>query len=126
MIKEIVLLDDEASVLFALKLLLEALGFSVHDFSDPHLALEYVGSDKIADLFLCDLKMPKMNGLDATRQIRKLPGHQSTPILAMTANAFAEDKDRCFEIGMDDFITKPIQPEILYETLLKWLERHRA
>jgi len=106
-------------------MLLEDVGLAIDLAEDGLQAVEKARSGRYASI-LMDMQMPKMNGLDATRQIRKLPGHQSTPILAMTANAFAEDKDRCFEIGMDDFITKPIQPEILYETLLKWLERHRA
>ena len=67
--------------------------------------------------------MPNLNGLEATRQIRKLPGYRQTPILAMTANAFAEDKARCFEAGMNDFVVKPIAPDNIFATLLAWLER---
>ncbi len=47
----------------------------------------------------------------------------TTPVLAVTANAFAENKNQCFDAGMDDFLTKPVKAEILYATLLKWLER---
>jgi CheY-like chemotaxis protein len=68
-----------------------------------------------------DMQMPNMNGLDATRQIRLLPQHERTPILAMTANAFAEDKIKCQEVGMNDFMAKPVLPEHFYETLLRWL-----
>ena len=67
---------------------------------------------------------PMLDGLDATRQIRQLPGCATIPILAMTANAFAENRNQCFEAGMDDFIVKPVMPEVLYETLLKWLDQH--
>jgi signal transduction histidine kinase len=78
------------------------------------------------DLILMDMQMPRMDGLEATRQIRQLPNRTHTPIIAMTANAFAEDKARCFDAGMNDFIAKPIEPEILFETMLKWLARPRG
>ena len=57
--------------------------------------------------------------------MRKLPGWKETPIIAMTANAFAEDKARCFEAGMNDFISKPVKPDLLFEILLKWLSEAR-
>ena len=65
--------------------------------------------------------MPKLDGLDATREIRKLPKGATLPIIAMTANAFSEDRQRCLDAGMNDFISKPVIPETLYERLLKWL-----
>jgi CheY-like chemotaxis protein len=68
-----------------------------------------------------DIQMPNANGLEATQQIRDLPAHRQTPIIAMTANAFAEDKTRCLAAGMNDVLVKPFEPVILFETLLKWL-----
>lgn len=73
------------------------------------------------DLLLMDMQMPVMDGPSAARAIRALPGHQQQPILAMTANAFAADRQLCLEAGMNDFLTKPVDPEQLYLALLRWL-----
>ena len=70
--------------------------------------------------------MPVMDGLESTQCIRQIPGCEELPILAMTANAFAEDQARCMDAGMSDFIAKPVNPEMLYKMMLKWLRLRRA
>ncbi|MBI5165075.1 MAG: response regulator [Magnetospirillum sp.] len=78
------------------------------------------------DLILMDVHMPLMNGLDAARAIRALPDRQDVPIVAMTANAFDDERRHCLEAGMNDHLGKPVRPQILYSMLLKWLPPARA
>lgn len=78
-------------------------------------------ADPPYDLVLMDVQMPVMDGLTATREIRRLPDGDRLPIIAMTANALASDRDRCLQAGMDDYLAKPIEPRQLFQLLLKWI-----
>jgi CheY-like chemotaxis protein len=75
------------------------------------------------DLVLMDMQMPRMDGLSATRNIRALANGKRLPILALTANAFVEDRQQCHEAGMNDFLAKPIDPSVLYDAMLMWLAK---
>ncbi len=120
--KRILLAEDEPTNREIAQMLLEDVGLKVDLAEDGREAVAKAGAANYA-VILMDMQMPVLDGLDATRQIRQLPEREKTPILAMTANAFAENKDQCFAAGMDDFIAKPVIPEVLYESLLKWLEK---
>jgi signal transduction histidine kinase len=118
----ILLAEDEPFNQETSRGLLENTGLVVDLAKDGEQALALAEKNRYA-LILMDMQMPKLNGIDATRAIRSLPGYAQTPILAMTANAFAEDRQICIDAGMNDHIAKPINPAILRETLLKWLKR---
>jgi hypothetical protein len=74
-------------------------------------------------LILMDMQMPVMNGLEAARAIRQLPGLTSIPILALTANALDKDRETCLAAGMNDHIGKPVDPDALCATILQWLQQ---
>jgi two-component system, sensor histidine kinase and response regulator len=92
----------------------------VDQANDGQEALELTKQNEYK-LILKDMEMPNLNGIEATHAIRLLPDRQQTPIVALTGNAFGEDRQRCIDAGMNDYIIKPIESIIFYETLLKWL-----
>jgi PAS domain S-box-containing protein len=101
--------------------LLDDMGLQVDTAVNGLQAVERAQTTRY-DLVLMDMQMPLMDGLQATRALRALPGWADVPILALTANAFDEDRRACTEAGMTDFISKPFDPERLYAVMLRWLE----
>jgi CheY-like chemotaxis protein len=118
--KRVLLAEDDAFNREIGLVMLEDTGLRVDLAEDGQQALEMARSQHY-DLILMDMQMPRLDGLDATRQMRQLAQCASLPIVAMTANAFSDDRARCLEAGMNDFITKPVEPRLLYQTLLRWL-----
>ncbi len=100
--------------------LLEETGLRVDVAVDGQEAFEKA-TKTAYDLILMDVQMPNLDGLEATRKLRAFPERRNVPILAMTANAFDEDKRACLEAGMNDHVPKPVDPDHLFRTLLQWM-----
>jgi two-component system sensor histidine kinase/response regulator len=111
--------DEPVNRMVALETL-QHTGLVVDTAEDGARAVQLAAEFPYA-LILMDVQMPTLDGLEATRRIRRLAGHADTPIIAMTANAFAEDRARCLAAGMSDFLTKPVRPEALYALLWRGL-----
>jgi osomolarity two-component system sensor histidine kinase NIK1 len=103
-----------------IKEVLEQYGVVVTLCNNGSDALQRLATEPY-DIVLMDIQMPIMDGYEATRQIRATPSLTEQCIIAMTANVMAMDKQRCFEAGMNDFVPKPIDSNLLYQTLIKWL-----
>jgi two-component system sensor histidine kinase/response regulator len=122
--RRVLVVDDEPINRELAMALLEEAGLRVDLAGDGLEAVDRVARNPY-DLVFMDMQMPGLDGLEATSRIRKSAVGSTLPIIAMTANAFVEDRTRCFAAGMDDFITKPIAPETLFGVCVKWLSRSR-
>lgn len=126
--------DDSLASRFPMKLLLaednfmnqkvaqkifQKLGYTLHIVDNGHTAVEAAQKEQY-DLIFMDVHMPELNGLEATEQIRKLPGISQPFIIAMTANAMEQDRQSCLQAGMNDFLSKPIGVDLLQQLLKKW------
>ena len=100
--------------------LLRSAGLEVEVVGNGAEAIEKVRS-RAFDLVLMDVQMPDVDGLQAARTVRMLRNGRTVPIIAMTANAFGDDREACLAAGMNDHIAKPVDPDLLYATLLRWL-----
>lgn len=118
---KILLIDDDPNVLFALKLVLEALGYQVSAHTSPREALGKLASSAVTDLVLCDLKMPEMSGLQVLTQVRA-QGIE-TPFVLMSGHATAAEVKEFQAKGGDDFLGKPFTPDQFRQTLARVKDR---
>ena len=122
----ILLAEDNAINALLTRTLLEAEGHIVDTVEDGALAVEAMKTSSY-DLILMDMRMPNMDGLESTRKIRALSNvPKGLPIIALTANAFDDDRNACFDSGMNDFMTKPVSAEELSEMVKTWTKNSGA
>jgi PAS domain S-box-containing protein len=121
----ILLAEDNDMNQIVARELLEGAGFDVDVVSNGQVAVEQVRAGQY-DAVLMDMQMPVMDGLAATREIRRSHPPEALPIIAMTANAMAPHRQQCFDAGMNDHVAKPIDPDRLWAALLRWIPARRS
>lgn len=120
--KRILLVEDNLETIEVVRQELEVLGYEVLLAEDGVAAVE-VATSQLPDLIVMDIRMPKMDGLQAASQIRKDPKTQAIPILAATAKALPGDREKCLASGCDDYLAKPFTHNELGAAIEKLLKR---
>ena len=123
--QRILVVDDEPINREVALIQLEFVDLVADTAEDGAEAVAMARKNSYAAIFM-DMQMPKLNGVEATQEIRQLPGYRDIPIIAMTANAFAEDKAKCLAAGMSDFLVKPFNSDQLFSILLRALDQHEG
>ena len=113
--------DNEINQLMA-KELLEGMGLAVDIADNGRVALEMLALNAYAAVFM-DIQMPEMDGYEATRRIRATPQLRGLPIIALTAHGMVGDREKCIKAGMDDHISKPIDPQALADMVARWCSK---
>ena len=119
--KKILVVDDNEKNRYLISFILEKNGIEVVTANDGLEGVETARKQQV-DLIIMDIKMPKMDGYEATREIRKQEGYQSVPVIALTSYAMAEDKKKALAAGCDGYIAKPINPDTFMDEIRKYLE----
>jgi CheY-like chemotaxis protein len=121
--KKILLVDDDARNVFALSQILKERGMEIVQAENGKNALEMLDLEPNMDLVLMDIMMPEMDGYEAIRQIRTQGRFRNLPVIALTAKAMKDDKQKCIDEGANDYIDKPIEVERLLSLMRVWLSK---
>ncbi len=121
--KKVLIVDDDIRNIFALTTVLEAHQMNTVSVETGRGAIEILGRTPGVDIVLMDIMMPEMDGYDTMRAIRAQGAFRSLPIIAVTAKAYKGDREKCFEAGATDYISKPVDPDQLIAMLRSWLHR---
>ncbi len=119
--KKVLIVDDDMRNIFATRVLLESYGMSVLEADNGHEAIALVEQHPDLAVVLMDIMMPEMDGYETIQRIRSSARHQGLPVIAVTAKAFNEDRERCIEAGACDYIAKPVDENELIEVIRSWL-----
>ncbi|PZU22282.1 MAG: response regulator [Chryseobacterium sp.] len=117
--KKILIVDDDPRNIFALKLTLKARGYAVETCTMAQEAFDILKSEYDFSVILMDMMMPEIDGYEAVRIIRNTPEIKDIPIIAVTAQAMPEDRQKCIEVGANDYISKPIDVDLLLTAIEK-------
>ncbi len=117
--KKILIVEDDFTSYLYLRILLDDIGVPTLYASDGTEALEIIKNNNDIALILMDIRMPKMNGIDATKEIKST--YPDLPIIAQTAYAYSEEKEKVLALGCDDYLSKPIDKNLLYKTIKKYI-----
>ncbi|RXM41437.1 response regulator [Chryseobacterium sp. CH21] len=117
--KKILIVDDDPRNIFALKLTLKARGYAVETCTMAQEALDMLQADPDFSIVLMDMMMPGIDGYEAVRIIRDTPEIKDIPVIAVTAQAMPEDRQKCIEVGADDYVSKPIDVDLLLMAIEK-------
>lgn len=119
--KKILIVDDDPRNIFALKLTLKARGFQLESSTSAQEAIEMMKSHNDFSVVLMDMMMPEMDGYEAIKIIRNSEGVQDVPVIAVTAQAMPEDRQKCLDAGAQDYVSKPINVDVLLSSIEKIL-----
>ena len=119
--RKVLLVEDNLVNQTVIEAMLSSLGYEVSMVSDGAQAIHFANTERFAAI-LMDCRLPIINGYEATRQIRQLPGCATLPIIALTANALQGDRETCLQAGMNDYLAKPFKRADLEQILLRWVQ----
>jgi CheY-like chemotaxis protein len=121
--RKVLVIDDDLRNIFALTSVLEQRGLKTLHAENGRAGIERLRNTPDVDIVLMDIMMPEMDGYETMRAIRKLPAFQKLPIVALTAKAMKGDREKCLRAGASDYVTKPVDLDLLFSVMRVWMAR---